>query len=220
MTASADSAEVVFRRFNVSRESQMRLRLYVELVTRWQKQINLVGRGSLKSIWTRHVADALQLATHVGQGRQTIIDLGSGAGLPGLVLALAYPDYQAILIESNGKKAAFLGDVARQARISVKVVQERIEAVDSGPYRSLRPVITARALAPLPNLLELARPFLDTGRGLFYKGQDISRELNEAMKFWSIEYIRHPSVIDPRGTILEILEARHSNGQRHSQHGR
>lgn len=220
MTASSDSAEAVFRRFNVSRESQMRLRLYVELLTRWQKQINLVGPEALKSIWTRHVADALQLAPHVGQGQQTIIDLGSGAGLPGLVLALAYPDYRAILIESNGKKAAFLGDVARQARISVKVVQERIEAVDSGPYRLLRPVITARALAPLSNLLELALPFLDTGRGLFHKGQDVSRELIEAMRFWSIQYIRHPNVIDPRGTILEILEARHSHGQRRSQRGR
>jgi 16S rRNA (guanine527-N7)-methyltransferase len=220
MSASSDSAEAVFRRFNVSRESQMRLGLYVELLMRWQKQINLVGPETLKSIWTRHVADALQLAPHVGQGRQTIIDLGSGAGLPGLVLALAYPDYQAILIESNGKKAAFLGDVARQARISVKIVQERIEAVDSGPYRSLGPVITARALGPLSNLLELAQPFLDTGRGLFHKGQDVSRELIEAMKFWSIQYIRHPSVIDPRGTILEILEARHSHGQQHSQRGR
>jgi 16S rRNA (guanine527-N7)-methyltransferase len=219
MTANLDSAEAVFRRFNVSRESQMRLKLYVELLVRWQRQINLVGPEDMKSIWTRHVADALQLARHVGEGRRTIIDLGSGAGLPGLVLALACSDYQAVLIESNAKKAAFLSEVARQARISVKVLRERIESVDSGPYRSLKPVITARALAPLPRLLELMQPFLDNGRGLFHKGEDVSRELIEATKSWSIQYIRHPSVVDPRGTILEILEARHSHGQGQSQHG-
>lgn len=215
-----DSAEDVFLRFSVSRESRSRLQLYVELLIRWQKQINLISTDSLASIWERHVADALQLRVHVGEGEQTIIDLGSGAGLPGLVLALAYPNYRAILIESNGKKAAFLREVARQARISVKVLHERIERVDSAPYRSLSPVVTARALAPLQKLLELAGPLLECGRGLFQKGEDVGRELIEATKSWSIQYIRHPSVVDPRGTILEILEARHSHEQRHSKRGR
>jgi 16S rRNA (guanine527-N7)-methyltransferase len=130
-----------------------------------------------------------------------------------MVLALAYPEYRAVVVESNGKKAAFLREIARQARISVNVLQERIEAVDSTPYRSAKPVITARALAPLGRLLELSRPLLECGRGLFHKGQDVGRELIEATKSWSIHYIRHPSVVDPRGTILEILEVRHRHGE-------
>jgi 16S rRNA (guanine527-N7)-methyltransferase len=219
MIARANSAEEVFLRFNVSRESQSRLKLYAELLARWQKQINLVSEDSLADLWERHIADALQLKTHIGEGRQTIIDLGSGAGLPGLVLALAHPEYRAILIESNGKKAAFASEVARQARISVKVLHERIERIDSSPYRSQKPVITARALAPLQDLLELAGPWLLCGRGLFHKGRDVGRELTEAMKSWTIQYIRHPSEIDPKGTILEILEARHRHEQPHAQRG-
>jgi 16S rRNA (guanine527-N7)-methyltransferase len=206
-----NSVADIFSRFNVSRESQDRIRLYVKLLGKWQKKINLVSGESLEIVWSRHVADALQLRPLIGVGPHTIVDIGSGAGLPGLVLALAFPDYRAVLIESNGKKAAFLREVARQARISIKVVQERIEKTDSGPYRSERTVITARALAPLNELLGLAGPFL--GRGLFHKGQDVDRELNDAMKSWNIQFIKHPSVVDPRGTILEILEARYSHEQ-------
>lgn len=211
--------EQVFLRFNVSRESQVRLRLYAELLERWQGRTALISEDSLKFLWERHIADALQLHPLIGGGRQTIIDLGSGAGIPGLVLALAHPDYQAILVESNGKKAAFLMEVARQARISVKILPERIEGIESEPYRSQKPIVTARALAPLTRLLDLSLPLLDCGRGLFHKGQDAGRELIEAMKSWSIHYIRHPSVVDPRGTILEVLEVRHRHGEGHRRRG-
>jgi 16S rRNA (guanine527-N7)-methyltransferase len=214
-----DTAEEVFQRFNVSRESRLRLQLYVELLVRWQKRINLISTESLATIWSRHVADCLQLRAHIGEGGRTVVDLGSGAGLPGLVLALAYPEYRTTLIESNAKKAAFLHEVARQARISVKVIVERIERVDSEPYRSLGAAITARAVAPLPELLELADPFLRGNRALFHKGQNVDQELIGAKKSWSILYIKHPSVVDPRGTILEILEARRSHEYRRSRHG-
>jgi 16S rRNA (guanine527-N7)-methyltransferase len=210
---SFTTPEQVFVRFNVSRESQAGLRLYADLLTRWQGKINLIGEESLSSLWARHIGDALQLRPLIGTGEQTIIDLGAGAGLPGLVLALAYPDYRVILVESNGKKAAFLREVARQARISVKILQGRIESIESEPYRSLKPIVTARALAPLTRLLDLSLPLLDCGRGLFHKGQDAGRELIEATKSWSIHYIRHPSVVDPGGTILEILEVRHRHGE-------
>lgn len=214
------SAEEILRRFNVSRESRARLELYVELLGRWQSRINLVSTDSLRSVWDRHVADALQLKTHIGEGRQTLIDLGSGAGLPGLVLALAYPDIEAVLIETNDKKAAFLREVARAARISIKVIVDRIERVDSEPYRLRGAVITARALAPLPELLKLAEPFFCGNRSLFHKGQSVDRELIDAAKSWSILYIKHMSVVDPRGTILEILEARRSHEHRTSRLGR
>jgi 16S rRNA (guanine527-N7)-methyltransferase len=202
-------AEEVFRRFDVSRESQVRLKLYADLLRKWQAQINLVSGESIPSLWERHVADSLQLRTYIGKGAKTVIDLGSGAGLPGLVLALAYPEYRVTLIESNGKKAAFLGEVARQAHVNVQIIQDRVENVDSEPFRSTNSVITARAIAPLHRLLGLAAPLLETGRALFHKGQDVGAELTEGMKSWRIGYIRHPSVIDSKGVILEILEVRH-----------
>jgi 16S rRNA (guanine527-N7)-methyltransferase len=201
--------EEVFRRFDVSRESQARLKLYADLLTKWQVQINLVGGDTIPFLWDRHIADSLQLRTYIGKGAKTVIDLGSGAGLPGLVLALAYPEYRMTLIESNGKKAAFLKEVARRSEISVRVIQGRAEHVDSEPFRSASPIITSRAVAPLNRLLRLASPFLETGRALFHKGQDAGAELTEAMKSWRIIYIRHPSEIDSRGVILEILEVRH-----------
>jgi 16S rRNA (guanine527-N7)-methyltransferase len=203
------NSEEVFRRFDVSRESQARLKLYADLLTKWQVQINLVGGDTIPFLWDRHIADSLQLRTYIGKGAKTVIDLGSGAGLPGLVLALAYPEYRMTLIESNGKKAAFLKEVARRSEISVRVIQGRAEHVDSEPFRSASPIITSRAVAPLNRLLRLASPFLETGRALFHKGQDAGAELTEAMKSWRIIYIRHPSVIDSRGVILEILKVRH-----------
>ncbi|MGH6874536.1 MAG: 16S rRNA (guanine(527)-N(7))-methyltransferase RsmG [Aestuariivirgaceae bacterium] len=202
-------AEEVFRRFDVSRESQRRLTLYADLLRKWQAQINLVGGESIASLWERHVADSLQLRAHIGKGEKSIIDLGSGAGLPGLVLALAYPEYRVTLIESSGKKAAFLREVARRAQIDVQIIKDRVENVDSEPFRSARPVVTARAVAPLHRLLGLAAPLLETGRALFHKGQDVGAELTDALKSWRIDYIRHPSVIDSKGVILEILEVRH-----------
>jgi 16S rRNA (guanine527-N7)-methyltransferase len=204
-------SEEVFRRFDVSRESQARLKLYADLLTKWQAQINLVSSDTIPFLWERHIADSLQLRPYIGEGEKAVVDLGSGAGLPGLVLALAYPEYRVTLIESNGKKAAFLKEVARRTEISVHIVQTRAEDVDSEPFRSADPVITSRAVAPLHRLLGLAAPFLEAGRALFHKGQDATAELTEAMKSWRIAYIRHPSVIDSRGVILEILEARHIN---------
>jgi 16S rRNA (guanine527-N7)-methyltransferase len=201
--------EEVFRRFDVSRESQARLKLYAGLLKKWQVQINLVGEDTIPFLWERHIADSLQLRTYIGKGGKTVIDLGSGAGLPGLVLALAYPEYRVTLIESNGKKAAFLKEVVRRSGISVKVIQDRAEHVDSEPFRSANPIITSRAVAPLNRLFGLASPFLETGRALLHKGQDAGAELTEAMKSWRIIYIRHPSEIDSRGVILEILEVRH-----------
>jgi 16S rRNA (guanine527-N7)-methyltransferase len=201
--------EEVFKRFDVSRESQARLKLYADLLRKWQAQINLVGSDTIPFLWERHIADSLQLRVYIGKGEKTIVDLGSGAGLPGLVLALAHPEYRVTLIESNGKKAAFLKEVARRAEISVHIIQARAENVDSEPFRSAAPIITSRAVAPLHRLLGLAAPFLKTGRALVHKGQDAGAELTEAMKSWRIVYIRHPSVIDSRGVILEILEVRH-----------
>ncbi len=205
------SAEEVFARFNVSRESQERLRVYEKLLRRWQKRINLVGDKSLAGVWHRHIGDGLQLDPLIGDEPHTIIDLGSGAGIPGLVLAIACPEHHVVLIERNNKKAAFLKEAARQTGVAVEVIPRAIEDIDSDAYRSAKPiVVTARALARLDRLLALSARFL--GRGLFHKGQRLDQELTEAAKSWKIRYARHPSMVDSAGSILEVLEARQIDG--------
>jgi 16S rRNA (guanine527-N7)-methyltransferase len=207
------SPEEVFARFNVSRESRERLRIYETLLRRWQRRINLVSEPSLRELWHRHIADGLQLDVLIGEPPQTIIDLGSGAGIPGLILALTRRGHdEVVLIEKNRKKAAFLCEVSRQAEIQVKVLPVAIENIDSDAYRSSKPVILARAVAPLGKLLELSAPLIASGRGLFHKGQRLDQELTQAAKSWKIRYNRHPSVIDSAGSILEVLEARQTDG--------
>lgn len=203
MSFAPRTAEEVAQHFGVSRESRDRLEVYVALLRRWQDRTNLVGRSTLAGIWARHIADALQLMPLLPQGCRTIADLGSGAGIPGLPLALA-TGLHVHLVESNGKKAAFLREAVRETGANATVHPGRIETVRFSPAPD---IVTARALASLPKLLELAAPLIERGaRALFHKGQDVDRELTEAGKSWRIDAVKHPSLIDPLGVILEVKE--------------
>ena len=202
---SDDVAEVL-RAFDVSRESEIKLRNFVDLLREWQGKMNLVSKASMADVWTRHIADSLQLLRLMPQSLQAIADLGSGAGFPGLVLATAGP-YQVHLYESIGKKAGFLREAIRITGAVAEVHQMRIEDVATPPKVDF---VTARALAPLERLLELALPFLKDGAtGLFMKGQDVDEELTQATKSWRIKYQKHPSLTDSRSVILAVTEARH-----------
>ncbi len=207
-------AETICQFFDVSRESCGRLEAYVALLKRWQAHINLVSPRTLPYVWVRHVADALQLLPHIPQGPLNLVDLGSGSGVPGLVLALALAerdDVSVWLVESNGKKAAFLHTVIRETGIRAKVINARIEAVNWAAElpRDVPVMVLARALAPLPRLLDLAAPLMERGaQALFHKGQDVERELADSTRCWQLACEMIPSVTDPRGVILKIAEAR------------
>jgi 16S rRNA (guanine527-N7)-methyltransferase len=202
----SDEAAEVLRAYNVSRESEQKLRSYVALLSEWQVKMNLVSKASMADVWRRHIADSLQLLRLMPQDRQVIADLGSGAGFPGMVLALAGP-HQVHLYESIGKKALFLRETIRATGANAEVHQMRIEDVAAPPKVDF---VTARALAPLDRLLELALPFLTTGAtGLFMKGQDVDEELTKATKSWRIKFDKHPSLTDSRSVILAVTEARH-----------
>jgi 16S rRNA (guanine527-N7)-methyltransferase len=190
--------------FNVSRESLAGLTAYHDLLVAWQARINLIAPSTLSDIWGRHMADSLQLAQFLPRQTNSIADLGSGAGFPGLALAIA-AGQAAHLHESNGKKAAFLREAARVAGARVFVHCERIEST-----KPATPVdaVTARALAPLGLLLTLSEPWLSKGaRGLFLKGQDVDAEIKEATKSWNLAYKTHRSLTDSNGVILEITSA-------------
>jgi 16S rRNA (guanine527-N7)-methyltransferase len=188
----------------VSRETRDRLCLYVELLEKWQSRINLVGSKTLPDLWCRHVYDSAQLHALIPPRARCLLDFGSGAGFPGLVLA-AMGGPAVHLVESDQRKAAFLREAARVAAIPVTVHACRIAALP--PMTA--DVITARALAPLAQLLDFAEPFLaPEGICLFLKGQNVAAELTEAHKIWNMRVDRHPSQTDAGATVLALSEVR------------
>jgi 16S rRNA (guanine527-N7)-methyltransferase len=198
---------------DVSRESRARLTAYVDLLIKWKQHINLIGPATLDDVWQRHVADAAQLAPLIDSDVKRILDLGSGAGIPGLVLAILIMERQPVtvhLVESTGKKAAFLRQAVLLTGAPAVVHDCRIEELTmAGPAGPLGHIdlVTARALAPLPKLLQLASPWLQAGAtGLFHKGKELDRELTESAKYWRIAWVKHPSLVDSKGCILEVSE--------------
>lgn len=191
---------------NVSRETFRRLEQFVELLLRWQRSTNLIASSTLPRLWTRHVADSLQLLPLVPDAR-TWADLGAGAGFPGLVIACALAETSGAevhLIESNQKKASFLREAARSLSLPAIVHAQRIEDFATGNTQAFD-VITARALAPLDRLLGYAIPLLKTGAvGLFPKGQDVAAELTQAAKSWKIDTDLIPSKTDRQGRIVLV----------------
>jgi 16S rRNA (guanine527-N7)-methyltransferase len=184
---------------DVSRETLERLTLYLDLLQRWQRAVNLVGASTLADPWRRHILDCAQLVAHLPATAGTVIDLGSGAGLPGMVLALL--GVRGIhLVESDQRKAQFLREAARITGAEVTVHAERIEQL-----AGLRgDVVTARALAPLPRLLALAENVLEPqGVCLFLKGEQVERELTDARETWhmQLEIIRSRS---GKGVLLKL----------------
>jgi 16S rRNA (guanine527-N7)-methyltransferase len=193
----------------VSRETQARLDHYIALLLDWQSRMNLVATSTLPLLWTRHVADSLQLLRLAPDAR-VWVDLGAGAGFPGLAIACALAETEGAsihLVESIGKKAAFLNAVIAATGVPATVHHMRIE--DFTKRSAVRPdIVTARALAPLDRLLDLAVPLLDRGaQALFLKGQDVEAELTQAAKCWTIQTSLVPSLTSPEGRVLVVRGA-------------
>jgi 16S rRNA (guanine527-N7)-methyltransferase len=207
--SSAVDWDEVPAELHVSRESRAAIEKYVEILVLWQKRINLIGPSTVTQLWKRHIVDSLQILPLLPAGSRTIAELGSGAGIPGLVIAIA-GNLEAHLYESNGKKAAFLREAVRQTGAKAVVHQVRLESIARRREEGVPRVdaVVARAVAPLRLLLDYAEPFLALGAvGLFHKGQDVDAELTEATKYWNIEFRKHPSMCDSHGVILEIRKA-------------
>jgi 16S rRNA (guanine527-N7)-methyltransferase len=186
----------------VSRETLQRLEAYAALLLAWSERINLVGRATLGDLWRRHFLDSAQLLSWIPAGTQSLVDLGSGAGFPGLVLAiLGVPGVE--LIEADSRKAAFLREGARVTGAAVAIRGCRIEAVS--PHAA--DVVTARACAPLDRLLTLGERFIGPQTlCLFLKGARVEEELTAAGKAWTMSISRHPSRADPGGSVLLLQQ--------------
>jgi 16S rRNA (guanine527-N7)-methyltransferase len=190
----------------VSRETENRLDIFVDLLLDWQKKTNLVAPSTLHELWTRHIADSLQLLPLAPEARLWV-DFGSGGGFPGMPIACALAGQtgaQVHLIESNGKKAAFLREAVRATGAPAVVHRERAEKFGESCAEAAH-VVTARALAPLKILCAQAFPLISRGAvGLFLKGQDVDAELTDAAKYWRLEASKVPSKTSPQSAIVVV----------------
>ena len=185
---------------NVSRETLERLKLYAALLEKWNRRINLVGRGTVDDLWRRHMLDSAQLLPLIPADAKSLVDLGSGAGFPGLVLAICGVQ-NVHLIESDRKKCSFLREATRATGAGVTIHNCRIEEIESFQAD----IVTSRALAPLPKLLDMAGRFIEKHSILlFLKGKHADRELTDAAKEWNMRIDRIPSHTDSDGTILRL----------------
>ena len=202
--ASPMSREEFARAADVSRETLARIDAYVALLETWQARINLVSRASLADVWRRHLLDSAQILAYLPGDCRRLVDLGSGAGFPGLVLAILGVN-GVELVESDGRKCVFLAEAARAAGVAVTISNRRIEDLPAAPAD----VITARACAPLEKLLGHGERFWGSGTRLIaLKGVHVDKELTKATKCWNMTVERFPSRSDPGGTILCIGDLR------------
>jgi 16S rRNA (guanine527-N7)-methyltransferase len=183
-------------------ETTDRLATYLALLEKWQQRINLVGSSSLEDPWRRHILDSAQLLPLLPAGSPSVADLGTGAGFPGVVLAIM-GDARVHLVESNTRKCAFLSEVLRITATNATIHHKRIEDLGS----LVVDVVTARGCANLLTLLDYAKPLLaPSGICLFLKGQSVEAELTESRKKWTMRTQRITSRSDPGGVVLKLSD--------------
>jgi len=203
----------------VSRETLARLKACADVLVDWNARHNLVAKSTLPDLWRRHFWDSAQLAPLIPDTARTLADLGSGAGFPGLVLAAMRPDLAVTLHDATTKKCAFLQAAADRMGLPVTIQNARLEDLARQPFD----VVTARALAPLPQLLSYAQNFVGLNSVcLFLKGQNVGAELTEAHKYWNIKASQAPSQTDPSAAIVIVRELgpRHVAPQKTPRPGR
>lgn len=199
-------ADLVLAGLSVSRETEQRLRDFVQLLEKWNSAVNLISRSTMGQVWFRHILDSAQIFRY-GNSAKRWVDLGSGGGFPGIVVAiLAFelaPDMKIILVESDQRKAAFLRQTGQTLGLSIDVVAGRIEAMSS----LMADVVSARALAPLSQLCALAKSHLaPDGAAIFLKGKSGDAEIADARKDWKFLLESHASITDPSAVVLVLKE--------------
>ncbi len=185
----------------VPRGTIEKLEAYVALLLKWNKKINLIGKGTEEEIWERHILDSAQLLKFIPEEKKSLLDVGSGAGLPGMILAiLGFP--KITLVESDNRKCAFLEEAKRiTSSDMVTIHNQRIEQGNLGGFD----VITCRAFAPLSDiLLKTAKMQSPKCLNLYLKGSNVHTELEEANKKFEFDVKLHPSITDSKGYVVAI----------------
>ena len=202
--APPDDVAAALRSWGVGAAELARLKRYVEVLDRWRRRINLIGPADVGDIWRRHVLDSAQLWPQLSDDRtRPTVDFGSGAGLPGLVLAILGAE-DVTLIDSDRRKAVFLQETARAVDVAPRIIAQRFDAALAETGRMFH-VATGRAVAPLPRLAETLESALeDGGYALLHKGGKVETELTETRKSWSMEHALIPSITGVGGVLLKI----------------
>ena len=197
----ADYGPEAFReQIGVSRETLERLEAYEKMLRHWQPAFNLVSRQSLTDVWRRHFLDSAQLFDLIPRNARSLLDIGSGAGFPGLVLAILGAT-NVHLVESDQRKSTFLREVSRETATDVTIINARIESISPQVFD----VVTSRACAALDVLLNYSRPYLGPETVcLFPKGQSVEEELTTAKKRWHMRYMLVQSTSDSAGKIVRL----------------
>ncbi len=190
---------------NVSRETEESLRAYSALIRKWTRNINLIAASTLENLWDRHILDSAQVFDLVNPDTARWGDFGTGAGLPGIVVAILakekLPALHVTLVESDARKAAFCRAAVRELGLSTTVIADRVEVIPTLQAH----IVSARALAPLPRLLDYAhRHLVPGGTALFLKGARHMAEIEVALASWRFSVEKIPSKTDRRGVILRI----------------
>ncbi|MGI4851144.1 MAG: 16S rRNA (guanine(527)-N(7))-methyltransferase RsmG [Janthinobacterium lividum] len=186
---------------NVSRETFDKLKIFHDVLIKWNKTHNLIAQSTISDIWQRHILDSVQLVKFIDSDSQKIVDFGSGAGFPGLIIAIVN-HHPVTLIESNQKKCFFLKEVQRLLNLDVHIISQRIEDLEFLDAD----VITARALDDLSGLLKFSHQHLKKeGKCFFLKGEKIDDEIKLARKKWNFRYVKHLSLLNQKSYILEII---------------
>ena len=204
-----DGRQAFCETFNVSRETLARLDAFESLLRRWSKTINLISRPTLDDLWRRHIIDSAQIYDLAGDNGGHWVDIGTGGGFPGIVVAAMaaekHPNRRFSLVESNLRKAAFLRTVARELNLSVNIIADRIENIGSLDAD----IISARAIAPLKLLLKYATLHLKpSGLALFLKGASFRQELTEALESWTFQSDEYTSITDGAAVVLSLGDIR------------
>lgn len=185
---------------DVSRETLEKLKTYHGLLLKWQESINLIADSTIDSAWERHFLDSIQLLKHVPEDVTTVVDMGSGGGFPGMVLAIMREDLKFYLVDSDSKKCEFLKTVSRETGVKVNVVNDRLEKVGKNLKADM---VTARALANLPKLMKHMEGF-SAKYGLFLKGKAYEEEIGMAKKEYEFDYEAFPNAVSDEGVALLI----------------
>ncbi len=205
MSNQENDQNVLFNELDVSTEAFDDLKVLVNLLIKWNKAINLVGKSTIEEVWQRHVIDSAQVWQHRPKELNIWVDIGSGGGFPGLVLAILAkhqaPNVKFYLIESDIRKCAFLKNVSRETNLNIKIIGDRIENIQD----LQADVVSARALAQVDVLFDLSYRFLtDSAFCLFLKGKGCDKEVEKALESWRFQSQKTKSISDDTGVILKV----------------
>ena len=190
----------IIKKFLINRLEQDGLQEYIEILKKFNKHTNLVGKSTLINPWLSHILDSLQILKFIKHKKLSILDMGTGAGLPGLVLSICGCK-NVTLVDSNGKKINFLFNIKRELGLKTNIILGRLETLENKHYD----VVVTRALANLEKLFTYSQKFIKKNTVLiFLKGKTVNEEILDAKKKWNFQHKKHTSLSDSRGCVLVI----------------